>query len=93
MHVSDEVPYALGDSLLDYRSSAEVFFQQIAPAGAEKMVREKATIAMTRFVYGPVEMEVRRALEALWAEGLHHSKGAKILEAMLPVLRGEEGGE
>ena len=81
---------AVAEHLLDYRSSAEVFFQQTAPKDAGDMVREKAVRAMAHHVYGPIENELRGVLEHLWENGMHHSVAAKKIEAMLPTLRGEK---
>lgn len=57
--------------------------------GEREWARRRAVRTMAHHVYGPVENELRAALVELWEDGLHHTKAAARIEAMLPILRGE----
>tara|TARA_R110000772_G_scaffold2734_7_gene9844 strand:+ start:2175 stop:2516 length:342 start_codon:yes stop_codon:yes gene_type:complete len=41
-----------------YRATCELFFDRIAPVGAEDQVRQKATIAFTHHLYGDIRNEL-----------------------------------
>lgn len=74
----------------EYRAEVKVFFAQAGPAGQEAQMRHTAQRAIASHAFGEVEQEVRAALREMWEVGQHRSKAAQRLDAMLPVLRGEQ---
>lgn len=54
--------------------------------------KRRAVRVIASRLYGPVEDELRLALEELWADGMYDHPATKRIENMLPVLRGD-GGE
>jgi hypothetical protein len=86
---SDEPLLELSDQV-KHIARVEVLFSQIAPVKDAPRMKHTAIRAIAHHIYQDVEAEIHLALRELWEEGLHHSAAAKRLEAMLPVLRGEQ---
>ena len=74
----------------EYHARVEVFFKQIGPPANESKMRESAKRSIAHHMFQDVEAEIHAALREMWEAGQHDSKAAKRLEAMLPVLRGEQ---
>ena len=77
---------------IEYFGTVEAFFRQIGQSGETEMMGERARRALADYIFGSIEAEIRAAIREMWAEGRHDSKALKQLEAMLPVLRGEQNG-
>ncbi len=83
------------------RVEAQMFFQEMvseqdlqgdrekAEAALDR-VRRRAVRAIAHHTYGPIEAELREILILLWRDGMAKSEAAKRIDAMLPILRGEE---
>ena len=78
----------------EFHAFAQVGFKQTAPKGASEYVRKNGVRAICYHLYGPVEAELRLAMEDLWRIGVPQSAPAiQRIERLISVLRGENAGE
>ena len=74
----------------EFHAFAQVGFKQTAPKDASERVRKNGVRAICHHLYGPVEAELRLAIEDLWRVGVPSSSPAmRRLDRLISVLRGE----
>lgn len=88
--------FSLPESFIDYKYFCELAFTQKVNArlietnvDIKRTVQRNAVHSICRVLYGPLDTELRAALEELWQDGLYDHPAAKRLTNLLPVLRGE----
>lgn len=75
----------------EYIAKVVVGFKQIGPKGAEPHIRQNAVRSIAHHLYGPVEQELRLAMEELWSMGVSNSSPVMLrLKRVIAGLRGEE---
>ena len=91
--------YELNDGITPHnirlRHHLTVSFEQSVPHGLDSdpkgklQARQRAARAIARYLFQPIEQEIREILEIMWNEGDYNTEAAERLDAMLPALRGE----
>jgi len=72
---------------VEFEVMARIGFRQVGPAGAERIMRENATAAISRQVYGPIAEELMGLREGFWEMGIRAPDKPMVrLNEMIGIL-------